>query len=229
MRLDKFICSSIDTSRIEAKRAIGRGKVTINGQVVKSPATKVKEDDDVRLKETQLKIISERYIMLNKPANFICSTQDEVHPCVLSLVDIEKPQSLHIAGRLDVDSTGLVLITDDGKWSHAITSPKKECGKRYRVELAEPVEDCAVQLFAQGIQLRNEINLTRPAKLEIIAPHEVVVTLSEGKYHQVKRMFAALENKVVELHREAIGHIELDKDLAPGEWRYLTDEEIKLK
>jgi 16S rRNA pseudouridine516 synthase len=167
--------------------------------------------------------------MLNKPADFICSTTDESHPSVLRLLDIEKPQNLHIAGRLDVDTTGLVLITDDGQWSHAITSPKKECGKRYRAELADPIDESAVKQFAEGIQLRNETVLTRPAKLEIISPHEVVVTLHEGKYHQVKRMFAALGNKVVELHREAVGHIELDDELEPGEWRYLTDEEAQLK
>ena len=229
MRLDKYICSCIDASRIEAKRSIGKGMVTINGQEVKSPATKVKENDEVHLKGVKLSLINERYIMLNKPADFICSTQDEAHPSVIGLIDIEKPQNLHIAGRLDVDTTGLVLITDDGQWSHAITSPKKDCGKRYRAELTAPIEESAIELFAQGIQLNNEPNLTRPAILEIVAPHEVVLTLSEGKYHQVKRMFAAIGNKVVELHREAIGNIELDSALAPGEWRYLTDEEAKLK
>ena len=228
MRLDKFICSSTENTRITAKRAIGKGQVTVNGTTVKSPATKVKETDTIILRGKTLSLIKTRYIMLHKPVDFICSNVDESHPSVLNLVEVEKSDALHIAGRLDVDTTGLVLITDDGQWSHAITSPKRQCQKRYRAELAEPIEQSAIEQFKQGLQLHNEPELTRPATLEIIAPHEVVVTISEGKYHQVKRMFAAVGNKVVELHREAIGNLELDSDLGPGEWRYLTDEEAKL-
>ncbi|MCJ8271722.1 MAG: 16S rRNA pseudouridine(516) synthase RsuA [Psychrosphaera sp.] len=227
MRLDKFICGCTDYSRINAKRAIGKGNVTVNGELVKNPATKIKDTDQVHLGEQLLSFITERYIMLNKPVDFICSNVDESHPSVLNLISVEKSEKLHIAGRLDVDTTGLVLVTDDGKWSHSITSPKKECGKRYRAELTSPIEQSAVAQFAEGIQLNNERGLTRPAKLEIIEPYEVVVTVHEGKYHQVKRMFAAIGNKVVSLHRESIGGIELG-DLPPGEWRYLTDEEAKL-
>jgi 16S rRNA pseudouridine516 synthase len=141
-------------------------------------------------------------------------------------MDIEKVDTLHIAGRLDADTTGLVLITSDGQWSHKITSPKKDCGKRYLVELAEPVEQGLITEFAAGIALRNEDGLTKPAILEIVEPCLVRLTISEGKYHQVKRMFAAVGNRVVNLHRESIGEIELDAELALGEWRFLTDEEI---
>lgn len=228
MRLDKYICSCTELTRVMAKRALSKGRVLVNGQVIKSPATKVSESDEVLLDELRLTLIKTRYIMLNKPADFVCSTVDENNPSVLRLLDIEKPQTLHIAGRLDVDTTGLVLITDDGKWSHAITSPNKACGKRYRVELAEPISDDAKQQFADGIQLHGERQLTRPAKLEVLAPYEVLLTINEGKYHQVKRMFAAIGNKVVALHREAIGHIELDGDLEAGQWRYLTEQEAQL-
>jgi 16S rRNA pseudouridine516 synthase len=145
----------------------------------------------------------------------------------LSLIDIEKMDTLHIAGRLDVDTTGLVLITSDGQWSHKITSPKKDCGKRYLVELAEPIDDSLIQVFADGVELRNEDELTKPALLDIIDSTHVRLTISEGKYHQVKRMFAAVGNRVVNLHREAVGDIELNTDLAAGEWRFLTDAEMK--
>ncbi len=229
MRLDKYLCSCTEISRISAKRAIGKGQVSVNGEVVTNPATKIKDSDKVHHGQRLLSLLTDRYIMLHKPVNYICSNVDEAHPSVLNLLDIEKRDILHVAGRLDVDTTGLVLITDDGQWSHTITSPKKECRKRYRVGLLNPVETSAIALFAEGIQLNNEKGLTRPAELEILSEHEVLLTIHEGKYHQVKRMFAAIGNKVVDLHRESVGNIELDHDLAPGEWRYLTDEEADFK
>jgi 16S rRNA pseudouridine516 synthase len=133
---------------------------------------------------------------------------------------------LHFAGRLDVDTTGLVLLTDDGKWSHRITSPKHKCDKTYYVWLADPVGEDYAERFKQGIELRNEREATLPAKLDVITEHEVRLTIREGKYHQVKRMFAALGNKVEALHRERIGDIVLDEELEPGEYRYLTEQEI---
>ncbi|ABI70696.1 16S rRNA pseudouridine(516) synthase RsuA [Shewanella frigidimarina] len=227
MRLDKFICESTELTRSLAKRALHRGDVTCDGVVVKNSGFKVLPQMAVHLDGTLISVIGERYIMLNKPVDTICSTIDEEYPSVLSLIDIEKMDTLHIAGRLDVDTTGLVLITSDGQWSHKITSPKKDCGKRYWVELAEPIDDSLIQVFADGVELRNEDGLTKPALLDIIDSTHVRLTISEGKYHQVKRMFAAVGNRVVNLHREAVGAIELNADLAAGEWRFLTDAEVK--
>ncbi|MCW8994509.1 MAG: pseudouridine synthase, partial [Psychromonas sp.] len=130
------------------------------------------------------------------------------------------------AGRLDADTTGLTLITDDGQWSHQITSPRRKCAKRYRVTLAQPLADNAVERFKEGIQLKSENQPCLPATLIRLSETEVLLTISEGKYHQVKRMFAALGNHVISLHREQIGKIELDKNLAAGEWRYLTEDEV---
>ena len=226
MRLDKFMCESTELSRVDAKKALHRGDVTCNGEVVKKPGTKVTDVCEVRLEGKLLKVRGPRFIMLNKPANMLCSNVDEEYPSVLRMLNIEKIDALHIAGRLDADTTGLVLITDDGQWSHKITSPKKECGKRYRVQLADPVDNTLVATFAKGLQLRNEKGLTKPAVLEIISATEVLLTIVEGKYHQVKRMFAVVGNKVIGLHREQVGSITLDKNLKPGEWRYLTEEEI---
>ena len=226
VRLDKFICESTELSRSMAKKALHRSDVTCDGVVVKDSGFKVTDKTVVRLDGQVISLVGERYIMMHKPVDTICSTIDEVYPSVLSLMDIEKADTLHIAGRLDADTTGLVLITSDGQWSHKITSPKKDCGKRYLVELADPIAEDLVLIFAQGIELRNEDGLTKPALLSIIDSHNARLTISEGKYHQVKRMFAAVGNKVVNLHRECVGVIELDSDIAPGEWRHFTQAEI---
>ena len=164
--------------------------------------------------------------MLNKPEGYVCSTDDPDHPTVLYFLDEPVAHKLHAAGRLDIDTTGLVLMTDDGQWSHRITSPRHHCEKTYRVTLESPVSDDTAEQFAKGVQLHNEKDLTKPAVLEILTPTDVRLTISEGRYHQVKRMFAAVGNHVVGLHRERIGAIELDPDLAPGEYRPLTEEEI---
>ncbi|MEZ9236001.1 16S rRNA pseudouridine(516) synthase RsuA [Shewanella sp. 10N.286.52.A9] len=227
MRLDKFICESTELTRSLAKRVLKSGEVTCDGVVIKDASFKVGTDTEVCIEGRKIEVIGERYIMMNKPVDTICSTIDEEYQSVLSLMDIEKVETLHIAGRLDVDTTGLVLITSDGLWSHKITSPKKDCGKRYYVEVAEPLDEALIETFAEGVQLRNEDGLTKPAILDIIDATHARLTISEGKYHQVKRMFAAVGNKVINLHREAIGKIEMEDDLLEGEWRYLTDEEVK--
>ncbi|RYV00736.1 16S rRNA pseudouridine(516) synthase RsuA [Shewanella sp. OPT22] len=226
MRLDKFICETTELTRSQAKKLLKAGEVTCNGAVVKDASFKVSLDTEVMIDDQLLELIGDRYIMMNKPMDTICSTIDEHYPSVISLLDVPKAEELHIAGRLDADTTGLVLITNDGQWSHKITSPKKKCCKRYVAELADPIEESVIPLFAEGIQLNGEDGLTLPAELEILNEHIVVITIYEGKYHQVKRMFAAIGNKVIGLHREAIGQIELEEDIEPGEWRYLTEEEI---
>lgn len=226
MRLDKYICRCTELSRNDAKKRLKHGLITVNDEVIKDPGHQVYEESVVTLDGRTLSFASARYIMLHKPQDCICSNVDELYPSVLHLVEIDRAFDLHIAGRLDADTTGLVLITDDGQWSHKITSPKKSCQKRYRVQLSRPIRDDAAQLFEEGVQLQNEKNLTRPALLQVLSEQEVLLTISEGKYHQVKRMFAAIGNRVVGLHREQIGEIELDEELELGQWRYLTDAEI---
>ena len=225
MRLDKFICQSTNLTRTLAKREIARSNVKIDGEVVRKADHKVTADMDVWFSGRSLSQRPPRYIMMHKPLDVICSTVDEEHPSVMNLIEADKREELHIAGRLDVDTTGLVLITDDGKWSHRVTSPKRACNKRYRVQLAEAIAPTAVADFEAGIHLRSEDKPCLPAKLEILCEQEVLLTIQEGKYHQVKRMFASQGNSVVGLHREQIGDIVLDPALELGEWRYLTDEE----
>lgn len=226
MRLDKFLCDVLDVTRREATKLIKSGEVTVDGIEQKSGSFHVAAINVVEWQGRELTLRGPRFIMLNKPQGYVCSHEDSSNPTAFSLLDEIKITELHFAGRLDVDTTGLVLITDDGQWSHRITSPKHKCDKTYRVWLAEQVADDYIKRFAQGIELKSEKEPTLPAQLEILGTHEVRLTICEGKYHQVKRMFAALGNKVEKLHRERIGEIILDDGLAPGEYRYLTEQEI---
>ncbi|WP_206484394.1 16S rRNA pseudouridine(516) synthase RsuA [Thalassotalea sp. G2M2-11] len=225
MRLDKFICKSTELTRTEAKKLLKTGVVQVNGEVVKDGAKQVHENNEITADGHCLTARESRYIMLHKPVDTICSNVDEIYPSVLHFIEVDKAFDLHIAGRLDADTTGLVLITDDGRWSHNIISPKKECNKVYRVWLRDNIATQAVEQFTQGVQLQGEKSLTKPAKLEIIDNTQVLLTITEGKYHQVKRMFAAIGNKVVGLHREQIGQVALG-ELPLGQWRYLTPEEV---
>jgi len=226
MRLDKFICKSTELTRSEAKKLLKSGEVEVNGEVIKNPATQVHENNTITADGQILQARSSRYIILHKPLDTICSNVDEGYPSLLHLLDVDKAFDLHIAGRLDADTTGLVLITDDGRWSHNIISPNKECQKVYRVQLRSPIKTELIETFKAGVQLQGEDGLTKPAILEVVNETEVLLTITEGKYHQVKRMFAAVGNRVTGLHREQIGAVKLD-DLSLGEWRYLNDEEVE--
>lgn len=226
MRLDKYICQATHLTRSQAKKIISRGNVSNKTDTIRSCAYKVSENEQIFLDGNVITLRGPRYIMLNKPQDFICSTVDEQLPSILNLIDVEKRDELFIAGRLDADTTGLTLITDDGQWSHKVTSPRKKCSKRYRVYLADTLPNDATEQFNNGIQLKSEKHPCLPATLDIISETEVLLTISEGKYHQVKRMFAALGNHVVGLHREQIGGIELDAELELGKWRYLTETEV---
>lgn len=226
MRLDKFICKSTELTRTEAKKLLKTGNVKVNGDAIKNGATQVHENNDITINGRSLVARQSRYIMLHKPVDVICSNIDEMYPSLFHLIDVDKAFDLHVAGRLDADTTGLVLITDDGRWSHNIISPKKDCEKVYRVFLRDPIKSNVVEKFEQGIQLQGEKSLTKPAKLMVITEKEVLLTITEGKYHQVKRMFAAVSNRVVGLHREKIGQLAL-ADLPLGQWRYLTEEEVQ--
>ncbi|MGC9493332.1 pseudouridine synthase, partial [Vibrio genomosp. F10] len=208
-----------------AAACIKRGEVMINGSVSINEAAQVHANNIVTLNGCMLKPRPFRYILMHKPAGTICSNIDEVYPSLFNYLDVDNKSELHIAGRLDADTTGLVLITDDGHWSFNITVPTKLCQKVYRVGLSKPIGDDVAERFLSGIQLQGEQNLTQPAILEEINEKEVLLTITEGKFHQVKRMFSAVGNRVVSLHRERIGKIQLDVDR--GAWRYLTSNEIQ--
>jgi 16S rRNA pseudouridine516 synthase len=227
MRLDKFLSQYTDYSRSQIQQLVKANRVAVNGELIKKADHKLNGSEQVMLDNRQIEAFSARYIMLYKPLGYVCANSDSEHPVVLDLLDMARKLDLQIAGRLDIDTTGLVLLTDDGQWNHRITAPKQECTKTYLVTTADPIHDDVIQLFAQGIQLHGEKNLTRPAQLGILSSHTARLQIHEGKYHQVKRMFAATGNRVVQLHRESIGAIQLDPALAPGEYRALTKTEIQ--
>jgi len=224
MRLDKFLCKSTELTRVQSVGLIESGEVSVNGEVFTDPAVQVHENNRITLSGQVLTPRASRYIMMHKPLDTLSSNVDGDYPSVMNCLDIDKVCDLHIAGRLDADTTGLVLVTDDGRWSFNIINPKYHCEKVYRVSLRDPIAADVAGKFALGVQLQGEQSLTLPAKLEVVSSKEVLLTITEGKYHQVKRMFAAVGNRVNGLHRQQIGEIKLDIGL--GQWRYLTAEEI---
>lgn len=228
MRLDKYLSNYSGLSRKQAKHAIKQGDVLVNQQIITDPQFDVNAAEDVRFEGYKIAPRGPRYFMLHKPTGCVCANSDAQHPTVISMFCKEEDfLELHVAGRLDLDTTGLVLVTDDGQWSHHITSPKHKLPKCYRVRLQDPVEPEVCELFARGILLRNEHKRTRPAQLKIITPCEVELTIHEGKYHQVKRMFAAIGNHVLGLHRASIGSLNLDPTLQPGQYRPLNQKELE--
>ena len=228
MRIDRFISNNSCYSRKDVRKLISQRRVTIDDLRVVSVSSRVTEQAVVRLDDEIVEARGERYFMLHKPAGYLSASSDGHHQLVFDLLTDEDCSELHVAGRLDLETTGLLLISSDGQWSHRVTSPKKQVGKCYRVITADPVTDDYVQQFAEGVYLRYDDVTTRPAEFVISGSHEGLLTIHEGRYHQVKRMFAALGNRVEELHRESIGLLPLDDGLAPGEYRALTPEEVAL-
>ena len=226
MRLDKYISNATDLSRTEAKRLIKSGDVSIDEKIATSGSQKVSTDHSVTINGSPITLLVDRYFMMNKPAGVVSATKDHTNPTAIDLIYEHRNQQLQIAGRLDIDTTGLLLITDDGQWNHIVTSPRTNCKKIYLVELENPVGEDYQRKLEAGIALEGEKRRCLPATMEVIDDHHIRLTISEGKYHQVKRMMTSLGNEVVNLHRLQIGGIELDPELEPGDYRPLTDEEI---
>jgi len=219
-RLDKFVAHASGLSRKRVLIALRGGRVELNGAVVKKGALQVGDGDRVVLDGEPLAARQPRYLMLHKPAGVTSTSGDAPGRTAFELLDQPQRDRLHLAGRLDRDATGLLLLTDDGAWSHRVTAPRSHCVKVYRVELAVPLQAGVEALFAAGLMLNGEDKPTLPAGLLRESETRVRVALREGRYHQVKRMFAAVGNRVTALHREAVGGLALG-DLAPGEYREL--------
>jgi len=224
-RLDRRLAHATGLSRARVQRMIRAGTVTVNGMLVTDPAKPVANDVVVELQGQPLPVATHRYFMLYKPTGVVCATRDREHRTVLDLLEVPSKSGLHPAGRLDIDATGLVLITDDGDWAHRIMAPRQQRPKTYRVLLADPIPDGALEQIRRGIRLKGEQSACAPAEAVRITKNEIRLTITEGRYHQVKRMMAATGNRVVQLHRERIGHIVLDPALAPGQFRPLTESE----
>ncbi|MFB6348514.1 pseudouridine synthase [Moraxella sp. ZJ142] len=231
MRLDKFLSKATELSRKDAKKVLHAGEITVNDVIIKDGSHHIDVAcDEVLWAGEPLSVADgNRYILLYKPDGFECTLKPKEYPIVTDLIAVPEVASLRIAGRLDVDTTGALLLSDDGAWLHRVTSPKHHQPKRYQLTLADPMDSDAqahaIKQVANGILLDGETQKTHPAELSFDDETHAVLTLTEGKYHQVKRMMAYFGNKVIALHRASIGTITLD-GLEMGECRFLSADEI---
>lgn len=233
MRLDKYLADMGEGTRQEVKKYIRRGSVTVNGELVRSPERKVDERDQVCLDGRKVSYAAEEYFMLNKPAGVVSATEDKRDRTVLDLIQYKKRKDLFPVGRLDKDTEGLLLITNDGALSHRLLSPRHHVDKTYYVEVQGYVTEETRAAFQRGVNIGTEEEplVTMPARLEILEAGQslsrVRLTIREGKFHQVKRMFLSQGMEVSYLKRESMGSLRLDDSLAPGDYRPLTEHEIK--
>ena len=226
-RLDAVLSACSVGSRSEVKALIRKGKVSVNGTVVIDVSFAVTDSDEVRVNGIVTDTSEFVYLMLNKPCGFVSTTvADEEN--VLSFVPSELfRKGMFPVGRLDKDTSGLIFLTNDGAFSHMLTSPSRHVEKEYIATLERPLDEICFEFFAEGMTLKDGFT-TRPAKLERLGEKKARVVISEGKYHQVRRMFACCGNRVETLKRVRIGRVELDPTLEEGEVRKLTDEELDL-
>ena len=228
MRVDRFLSNLPQFNRQQARLLLIEKRVRVDGQIVSDPHHDIREFSRVELDEHVLQAGKPaRYFMLHKPPGCVSATQDPEHPTVLDLLSETDKHDLHIAGRLDFNTSGLMLITNDGHWSRHLTQPQTKLPKVYYVETEQDITDDYITRFEQGVYFAYEDLTTLPATLELLGPRSARLSIVEGRYHQVKRMFGYFDNKVVRLHRESIGPLMLDSRLAPGEYRALTSEEIQ--
>lgn len=229
IRLDKYLADMSIGTRTEVKKFIRQGKVAVDGQIVKNPDIKVDTDtQNVTCNGIAVTYETYEYYMLNKPAGVISATFDKTEKTVLDLIDSKKRKDLFPVGRLDKDTEGLLLITNDGELAHKLLSPKKHVDKLYYARVEGVVGKADIEAFASGLDIGDD-EYTKAAKLEILksdAISEIQLTIQEGKFHQVKRMFEAVGKKVIYLKRLEMGTLKLDEGLGLGEYRPLTQKEI---
>jgi 16S rRNA pseudouridine516 synthase len=228
MRLDRYITHHTGRSQKEVLRLLSAGVVRVRGEVEKGNRSEVDRFTEVSVEGEALPFEEALYFMLNKPAGYLSATSDPEHPTVMELIDHPQRDELHLAGRLDRASTGLLLLTNNGRWSKRVTEPGSGVGKTYLVETAEDISEETARQFAEGIYFAYEDLTTQPADLEVLSAREARLTIREGRYHQVKRMFHAVENRVTALHRESVGGLVLEAGLAEGKARRLTESEVAL-
>ena len=233
MRLDKFLVACAVGSRTEVKNFLKAGRVTVNGKKEKSAKLQINEEsDEICFDGQKLEYEEFVYYMMNKPQGVISATEDPKHKTVLDLLDdLARSKEVFPVGRLDIDTHGLLLLTNDGKLAHALLSPKRHVDKTYLARINGVMTDADVETFAQGVPLKDFT--CQPAKLELVSMDAeknqslVRVTIAEGKFHQVKRMVAYCGKEVVDLQRLTMGTLTLDEDLKRGEWRRLSKEELE--
>ena len=225
MRLDKFVSDAAALTRSESRKAIKCGRVTVEGATAKDIAMHISENSNVQLDGSEIFYKKFIYIMLNKPQGYVSATEDKKQSTVLDLLDPSYARyQLFPVGRLDIDTEGFLLLTNDGETAHNLLSPNKNFGKTYFLRLEHNITDKEIELLENGVDIGECI--TKEAKARRISENEIELTITEGKFHQIKRMAKAVENQVVYLKRLSYGELYLDKGLETGKYRCLTDEEI---
>ncbi|MEE4361564.1 MAG: 16S rRNA pseudouridine(516) synthase [Pseudomonadales bacterium] len=225
-RLDRFLGKALAKKRLDVRLLLAQGRVEVDGRRVTDRARIIDRFSDVRCDGRTLQARTARYLMLNKPAGVVSATRDARHRTLIDLLDAPWKDELHIVGRLDLTSTGLVLLTNDGRWSRALSLPASKLPKRYRVTVERPLNGGQVEAFRRGLHFGFENLTTRPAELLILDEFEAEVTLVEGRYHQIRRMFAQVGNQVRDIHRFAVGPLRLEPGLASGASRELSTAEV---
>ena len=229
MRVDKMIGNTGLDTRKNIKRNAKKGALVINGEIVKDSSVKVDPFvDEVFYMGHFVEYIENIYLILNKPAGVLSATQDRDKTVIDLLDDFYLNYDISIAGRLDKDTTGLILLSTDGKFIHKITSPNSNITKTYEVKTRNPIDKSFIEEFKKGVYIKEDDYTARPANLEIINEREAIVKVTEGKYHLVKRLFSNLGNEVIGLKRVAIGDLKLDPYLGEGDYRELTEDELAL-
>jgi 16S rRNA pseudouridine516 synthase len=231
MRLDKYLADMGVGTRSEVKVLIKKRRVQVGNEVVNDPNRKIAIGvDSVRVDGREVSYVHYEYYMLNKPAGVLSATEDKHAKTVIDLIETSKRKDLFPVGRLDKDTEGLLLITNDGGLAHSLLSPKKHVDKEYYAKVEGVVTNEDVEAFAKGLQVDEDFK-AMPAKLTILSQgefSEITLIIQEGKFHQVKRMFEAMGKKVVYLKRLSMGSLQLDESLQPGEYREVTQEELAL-
>lgn len=229
MRVDRFLSNLPRFNRKQVRLLLVEKRVRVDGKIVTDPHADVREFSRVEVDDDVLQVGKPvRHFMLHKPAGCVSATRDPEHPTVLDLIHEPDKDELHIAGRLDFNTTGLMLITNDGSWSRRLTQPQTKLPKVYYVETEQDIGPEYAIAFTEGLYFAFEDLTTQPAELVLLGAKSARLSIVEGRYHQVKRMFGHFDNKVLRLHRESMGPLVLDSALKPGEYRALRTEEIQL-
>lgn len=230
LRLDKYLADMGVGTRSQIKQMVRKGQISVNGEVVKKPETKVNTaSDQITVLGKQIAYQKYRYVLLHKPAGVVSATEDKREKTVLDLLPKEMQKDMFPVGRLDKDTEGLLLLTNDGDLAHRLLSPKKHVDKTYYAKIDGKVSEQDIDAFAEGVDIGDE-KMTMPAILEILKADdtsEILLTIQEGRFHQVKRMFEAVDKKVIYLKRVSMGPIHLEAELAKGTYRELTEEELE--
>lgn len=230
IRLDKYLADMGCGTRSQVKREIAGGSVMVNGAPARRPEDKIDtEKDSVVFRGSPLGYTEYEYFMLNKPAGVVSATEDRTERTVLDLIDARQRKDLFPVGRLDKDTEGLLLVTNDGGMAHRLLSPKKHVDKVYYAKVAGRITEEHVRLFTEGVDIGDE-KPTLPAELTVLSSgeiSEIELVIREGRFHQVKRMFQAAGGEVIYLKRLRMGSLVLDRELQPGEYRKLTEEEVR--